>query len=88
MNRRSSPFASAFTAVVVTVATVWALFPFYWAIITSIKNRLDWFNFTYLPIPGVPVIGFAPTLDWWMKELGPDGRGPEILRSMTSSPSL
>jgi multiple sugar transport system permease protein len=85
MNRRSGPLASASTAVFVTLATVWALFPFYWAVITSVKNRLDWFNFTYVPIPALPVIGFAPTLDWWMKELGPDGRGPELSRAMTSS---
>jgi multiple sugar transport system permease protein len=80
VNRRSSPLARGFTAVFVILAAIWALFPFYWAIITSFKDRLDWFTFSF-----VPFVQFQPTLQYWTEELGPSGRGPELARAMSNS---
>ncbi len=83
VHRQSSPLTRGVAAVFITLATLWAVFPFYWAIITSFKNRLDWFNYSFIPF-----LQFEPTLDWWTQELGPAGRGPELARAMTSSVTL
>jgi len=80
MRRHASPLATAFTAVFVTIATLWALFPFYWAVITSIKSRIDWFTLSFIPF-----LQFTPTLDDWKLQLGPAGRGPEVLHALTNS---
>ena len=69
-RRHAGPFSTAFTAVFVTLATLWALFPFYWAIITSVKTRLDWFTLSFIPF-----LQFQPTLADWNLQLGPAGRG-------------
>jgi multiple sugar transport system permease protein len=53
----------------ITVAVLWALYPFAWALITSLKMPLDSFQPTFLPF-----IQFQPTLDNWVAEFGSGGR--------------
>ncbi len=65
--------------VVIIIATCWALFPFYWAIVTSLKE------------PGVimtrpsliPFLQFKPTLLNWEREFS--SRGREIFGALTNS---
>ncbi len=65
--------------VVIIVATCWALFPFYWAIITSFKEPG-----VILTTPAlIPFLQFKPTLYNWKLELGMRGR--EIGGSLVNS---
>jgi multiple sugar transport system permease protein len=65
--------------IIIVVALTWGLFPFYWAIITSLKP------------PGVimtkptliPWLQFQPTLVNWISEF--TNRGPEIGRALRNS---
>jgi len=67
-----------FIWVLIVIASVWALFPFLWAIITSFKKPIDAFRLAF-----VPFLQFTPTLDNWRMEY--INRGPEILRGVTNS---
>jgi len=51
------------------VFCAWAAFPFYWAIVTSLKPRLETFTVSYLSIP---FLQFTPTLSNWAEELQVD----------------
>ncbi len=82
-HHRSSPISRVVTTAFVVLAAAWALFPFYWAVITSIKSRLDWFTLSFIPF-----LQFQPSLDGWIAEIGPQGRGPEIFRSFSNSVML
>jgi len=64
---------------VIIIATAWCVFPFYWAIITSFKERT-----VILTKPSlVPWLQFKPTLFNWTNEFGQ--RWPEISGALTNS---
>ena len=56
----------------VVVATIWVLFPFYWAITTSVKAGLDLYR------GSVPFVNYMPSLRVWAAELGSQG---SVIRS-------
>jgi multiple sugar transport system permease protein len=65
--------------VVIIIATAWAFFPFYWAIVTSLKEPT-----VILTRPSlIPFWQFNPTLYNWQLELGTRGR--EIGRALGNS---
>jgi len=47
----------------VILAGVWAIFPFYWALTTSFKSKVDVFKPLFIPF-----IQFEPTLENWINE--------------------
>jgi ABC-type sugar transport system, permease component len=53
-----------FAALGMTVAGIWIILPFYWAIITSLKRPADVFRLSF-----VPFLQFEPTLANWRNEL-------------------
>jgi multiple sugar transport system permease protein len=64
---------------VILIATAWAVFPFYWAIITSLKPPA-----VILSKPSlIPFLQFDPTLENWQNEFA--NRWPEISRALTNS---
>jgi multiple sugar transport system permease protein len=65
--------------VVIGIATLWCIFPFYWAITTSFKNRSDIVTKPTL----IPWLDYQPTLFNWQNELGQ--RWPEISKALTNS---
>lgn len=65
--------------VIIIIATAWAFFPFYWAIVTSLKEPT-----VILTRPSlIPFWQFNPTLYNWQLELGTRGR--EIGRALGNS---
>ena len=56
----------AMTYIVLTIASIWVLIPFVWAIQNSIKNLTDTFN----PSAIIPFVNYQPTLTSWIKVLG------------------
>jgi ABC-type glycerol-3-phosphate transport system permease component len=64
--------------VVVILAAVWVLFPFYWAAITSLKQPVDVFQLSF-----IPWVQFTPTLSNWQAEL--EGRGSAIFGGLGNS---
>ena len=64
---------------VIGIATLWCIFPFYWAITTSFKNRSDIVTKPTL----IPWLHFTPTLFNWQSEFGQ--RWPEISKALTNS---
>ena len=64
---------------VVLIVTAWVVFPFYWAIITSLKQPA-----VILSKPSlIPFVQFEPTLVNWQLEI--TNRWPEISRALTNS---
>lgn len=64
---------------VILLATAWAVFPFYWAIVTSLKEPG-----VILTTPSfVPFVQFSPTLINWQLEF--TNRWPEISRALLNS---
>ncbi|MBU6350930.1 MAG: carbohydrate ABC transporter permease [Chloroflexi bacterium] len=53
------------TGGVMAFALLWVLFPFYWALVNSIKQPAD----TFRPGAWVPFWQFQPTLEHWIAEL-------------------
>ena len=65
--------------IVIIIATAWGIFPFYWAIITSLKQPG-----VILTTPSlIPWVQFQPTLINWQLEF--TNRWPEISRALTNS---
>lgn len=62
----------------VFLCLAWALFPFYWALTTSIRKPSD--TFTVAGI-GIPFLQFKPTLENWKSQL----TVPENLRAVKNS---
>jgi multiple sugar transport system permease protein len=57
-------------AIVILVALLWVIFPFYWAFLNSIKKPAEIFRPTW-----IPWLQFSPTLDHWTSELAiPESR--------------
>lgn len=52
------------TAIFLVLLVIWSLFPIYWNLITSIKERADIFSST-------PTFLFKPTFIYWQKALTP-----------------
>lgn len=50
--------------IAMVIATVWLIFPFYWAVITSLKKPADVFKLSFIPF-----VQFQPTLENWRTEL-------------------
>lgn len=63
-------------AIVIVVALLWVLFPFYWAFLNSIKKPADTFQPTWIPF-----VQFTPTLEHWQAELAI----PEVRRALLNS---
>jgi len=65
--------------IVILIATAWGIFPFYWAIVTSLKEPA-----VILTKPSlIPFVQFQPTLANWQAEF--TNRWPEISRALTNS---
>jgi multiple sugar transport system permease protein len=80
MTQRHQPLVSRILMwVVIGIATLWCIFPFYWAITTSFKNRSDIVSKPTL----IPWLHFTPTLFNWQSEFGQ--RWPEISKALTNS---
>ncbi|HMQ51558.1 MAG TPA: carbohydrate ABC transporter permease [Anaerolineae bacterium] len=62
--------------IIIVVALLWVLFPFYWAFLNSIKKPADTFQATWIPF-----LQFTPTLEHWAAELAI----PEIRRALLNS---
>lgn len=62
--------------IAVVVMLLWALFPFYWAFLNSVKKPAETFQPTW-----VPFLQFQPTLEHWRNELAI----PEIRRALLNS---
>jgi multiple sugar transport system permease protein len=78
-TRKHSPLVNALLWVVIIVALIWCLFPFYWAIVTSFKPRA-----VILTKPSlIPWLQFEPTLFNWQNEF--TTRWPEISRALVNS---
>ena len=61
---------------VTVLALVWALFPFYWALLNSIKTPDETFQPTWIPF-----LQFQPTLEHWRSQLAT----PEIRHALLNS---
>lgn len=64
--------------VAIFLCLAWALFPFYWAVTTSIRKPAETFTVAGLAIP---FLQFKPTLENWMTEL----KVPETQRAVRNS---
>jgi len=64
---------------IIIIATIWVFFPFYWAIVTSLKMPT-----VILTKPSlIPFLDFQPTLRNWEQEFG--NRWPEISKGLLNS---
>lgn len=61
---------------VIFIMLLWVLFPFYWALVNSIKKPADTFGNSWIPF-----LQFQPTVEHWRDELAI----PEIRRSLRNS---
>jgi len=78
MIRRRSNLFQTFFIIVIVVMFVWATFPFYWGIVTSLKDREDinlWFKIS------LPWLTFKPTAENWIEEL----KLPEMRNALFNS---
>lgn len=64
--------------IAMVIATVWLIFPFYWAVITSLKKPADVFKLSFIPF-----VQFQPTLENWRTEL--TLRTKEVVRGLSTS---
>ena len=64
--------------IVIILAALWVLFPFYWAAITSLKQPVDVFRLAF-----IPWLQFKPTAVNWQAEIG--GRGATIFGGLANS---
>ncbi|MBW7881083.1 MAG: carbohydrate ABC transporter permease [Caldilineaceae bacterium] len=76
--QRMSPVQRILVGVVLVVAVLWVLFPFYWAFLNSIKKPADTFTGTWIPF-----IQFQPTLQHWISELAIIETRQALLNSTT-----
>lgn len=68
MNRQSTSrlqrLQSIALLIVMIITLLWVLFPFYWALVNSIKKPADTFGYSWIPF-----LQFQPTLEHWRSEL-------------------
>lgn len=69
-GQKKSPVRRIFIAILLGGITFWAIFPFYWAITTSLKPKNEVFTISYL---SVPFLQYTPTLENWREELAVPG---------------
>ncbi len=77
-SARSRRLGDRAARVIMILAAIWVLFPFYWALITSLKRPVDVFRLSF-----VPFLQFPPTLANWRAELV--GRGGVIFGGLANS---
>ena len=64
-KKRWSPFR-IFTVIAIALCIMWALFPFYWVVTTSLRKPAETFTVAGLAIP---FLQFQPTLENWKAEV-------------------
>jgi len=79
-HRRTSPVAWILVIGALVIMLLWVLFPFYWALLNSIKNLSD----TFRPGTWIPWLTFQPTLETWISNLSQR----EIRRALMNSTIL
>ena len=80
MNGRSATLGrNLLFGVLVALMLVWVLFPFYWALLNSIKSPEQTFEGSWIPF-----LQFRPTLDNWRDQLAI----PEIRRALLNSTAI
>ena len=78
-HSRSSLIGKIALWLVILIAVSWAVFPFYWAIITSFKQP----SVILSQVSLIPWLQFTPTLENWYQEF--TQRWPEISRGLSNS---
>jgi multiple sugar transport system permease protein len=79
VHRRNSPLKNFVLWTIILIASAWCFFPFYWAVITSFKERT-----VILTKPSlIPWVQFTPTLFNWQNEFST--RWPEISSALGNS---
>ncbi len=78
-RRKGSLAGQIFVWIAMIIAVCWAAFPFYWAIITSLKPPAVILSTVSL----VPFLQFTPTLSNWQSEF--TNRLPEVSRALRNS---
>jgi multiple sugar transport system permease protein len=77
----ASPQVKVTTYAILTIAAIWVLIPFVWALQNSIKGLTDTFN----PSAIIPFINYKPSLTSWTKVLGDPGAVHALLSSIIVS---
>jgi multiple sugar transport system permease protein len=77
-RRRSFPISRILIWLGIVLLTIWVLFPFYWAIIVSLKQPIDEFRLSFIPF-----LQFTPTLDHWQSDLF-SGSAPILQAALNS----
>ena len=78
MKKNTWSVKHIFIGIVIVLCLTWALFPFYWAVTTSLRKPAETFTVAGLAIP---FLQFEPTLENWKAELNV----PENLRAIKNS---
>lgn len=65
MRRKTSPVQYILIGGIMLIALIWVIFPFYWALVNSIKRPAD----TFRAGAWIPFLQFQPTLEHWISEL-------------------
>lgn len=65
-HRRTSPVVWILVIGSIVIMLLWVVFPFYWALINSVKHQRDIFT----PGSWLPWLTFQPTLETWYSNLG------------------
>lgn len=76
MTRKLSTPQKVLIGGIMVIMLFWVLFPFYWALVNSIKKPADTFQNSWIPF-----VQFQPTLEHWRAELAI----PEIRRALRNS---
>lgn len=71
-------FKNTISVIIMVIAALWVLFPFYWAAITSLKLPVDVFRLAF-----IPWLQFKPTTVNWQAEIG--SRGGTIFAGLANS---
>lgn len=66
------------TVIAIALCIMWALFPFYWAVTTSLRKPAETFTVAGLAIP---FLQFQPTLENWKAEVGVPENQKALLNS-------
>ncbi|PID57574.1 hypothetical protein CSB45_07045 [candidate division KSB3 bacterium] len=67
-----------FTVIAIALCIMWALFPFYWAVTTSLRKPAETFTVAGLAIP---FLQFEPTLENWKAEIAVPENQKALLNS-------
>ena len=78
MYRRVPRWKRILIGLAIGAATIWLVFPFYWAVITSLKVPADVFRLSFIPF-----VQFQPTLQNWSTEI--TQRGREVFGGLSTS---